>query len=65
MYKDEFSSSQLGAVLLEQLETELTEDLKEGQVWVLLLSLLCFLCIPQCKTYAIPMSTHTILKIYL
>lgn len=48
-----FGFSQLGAVRLQQLETELAEDLQEGHVRVLLLSLLW---LPKCKTYTVPWS---------
>lgn len=42
--------SQLGAVLLQQLETELAEDLQEGQVWVLLFPLMR---VPEGKAYPV------------
>lgn len=48
-----FGFSQLGAVRLQQLETELAEDLQEGHVRVLLFSLLW---LPKCKTYTVPWS---------
>lgn len=45
------SRSHLNAVMLQELETELAEDLEERHVWVLLLS---FLWVPEGKTDAIP-----------
>lgn len=50
-----FSFSQFAAVVLQQLETELAEDLKEQDIPVPLFSLLW---IPKCKTYAIPGHKH-------
>lgn len=50
-----FSLSQFAAVVLQQLETELAEDLKERDTRELLFSLLW---IPKCKTYAIPGHKH-------
>lgn len=52
---ESFSFSQLGTVLLQQLETELAEDLEESHIWVLLFSLLW---IPKCKTYTVPKNKH-------
>lgn len=49
--------SQLGAVLLQQLKTELAEDFQEGHVWVLLLSLLW---VPEGKTYTVSERKTTI-----
>lgn len=46
-----FSFSQLVAVLLQQFETELAEDLQEFHICVLFQSLLWFL---KCKMNAIP-----------
>lgn len=50
-----FSVSQLGAVRLQQLKTELAEDLKEGKIQVRLFSLLW---VPKCKTYTVPESNQ-------
>lgn len=57
---DEFVSfgfSQLGAVLLQQLETKLAEDLQKGHIRELVFSLLW---VPKCETYTVPKSKqHT------
>ena len=55
-------SLQLAAVLLQQLETELAEDLQEGHIRVLLLSLLR---LPKGETYPVPTRQHNTKKCFI